>query len=328
MKITRLKKLVSMMIVTILMAGSLSTLTACQAPAEKAEDKPSIKVITTIFAPYDFAKQIAGPLAEVSLLLPPGAESHSFDPTPQDMKKIQNADLFIYVGSENEAWVETLLDSMGDEKPKTLRILDCVSLLEEEEIEGMEHEHDHDHEGEGTHEHEIDEHIWTSLRNSMKIAVAIAGKLTEIDSANGQTYKANSEAYIDKLSALDNEIAAIVKNGKNKPLIFGDRFPFRYFVEDYGLNYFAAFTGCSTDTEASAATIAFLINKIKEEKTPVVFYIEFSNQKIAEALCEGTGAKKLLFHSCHNISKDDYANGVTYLDLMDANAENLKEALK
>ncbi len=306
----------------------------------------NLSIVTTIFPQYDFAKQISGGKADVAMLLKPGAESHSYEPTPQDIKTIQNADLFIYVGGENDVWVEDILDSMKEKKPKTLKLLDCVSTVEEEIVEGMEHEHEdahdtdvneseegeHDHEAEleeSDHEHEgeVDEHVWTSPKNVIKIAEKITEAMSEADSENAAFYSENSAEYTKQLETLDAEFREIVKNSKRKTILFGDRFPFRYLAEEYGLEYHAAFSGCATDTEASAATVAFLIDKVKEEKLPVVFTIEFSNGKIADSICTATGAKKLMLHSCHNLSKEEIENGESYLSLMAKNAENLKEAL-
>ena len=186
-----------------------------------------------------------------------------------------------------------------------------------EEMIGHEHEH----------EEEPDEHVWTSPANAILIAEKIATLLKEKDPANAASYEENSVAYVKQLNALDESFRNVVSSGTRKTVLFGDRFPFRYFADAYGLTYYAAFSGCSTETEASAATVAFLVNKIKEEKLPVVFTIEFSNGKIADSVCDATGAKKLTLHSCHNVSADELANGATYLSIMQKNVETLREAL-
>lgn len=511
-----------------------------------AAGKEKIKVVSTIFPGYDFVRQIAGDHVELTMLLPPGAESHSFEPTPRDIINIQDADLFIGVGGHSETWVAGILESVDAPQMKVLNMMDVVDVVQEEIKDGMEHNHDHDHghshevdeaeiedrpladwagewqsvypylldgtldemlahkaeegdkteaqyreyyqtgfatdvekividdhtlefvkgsqadkaeyeyqgycvltnddgeksvryqfaakdeageapryiqfsdhlikpeksghfhiywgndgfaalneeienwptyfpaemtgaqiaeemtnhghshaEDEEAHEHgheeagehgneehgheedahgqaageagseprsqvhdeEYDEHVWTSPVNSIAITREIAGVLMELDRDNAETYQANAKAYEAELQALDEEMKNAVASAKRKTLIFGDRFPFRYLVKEYGLDYYAAFPGCSTDTEASAQTVAFLINKVNEEQIPVVFHLELSNEKLADTICESTNAKKLLLHSCHNLTKKEVEGGVTYLELMKANVENLKEAL-
>ncbi|WP_018590449.1 metal ABC transporter substrate-binding protein [Terrisporobacter glycolicus] len=348
-----MKKILSLLIITLISIGLFSS---CAMPKSKiTESENKLNIVTTIFPQYDFARQVAGKHAEVNMLLKPGAESHSFEPTPQDIKKIQNADIFIYTGGENDTWVEDILSSMGDKKPETIKLLDCVPTVTEEIVDGMEHEHDekgedkhdhdssHDEKDEDKHEHdsshdekdedkhdheeEIDEHVWTSPKNAILIVEKIEKVLSDKDKKNSKQYLDNSVAYINKLKTLDNKFKEIAKSGKRKTILFGDRFPFRYFADDYGLKYFAAFSGCSTESEASAATVAFLTNKVKEEQIPVVFTIEFSNGKIADSICDATGAKKLTLHSCHNVSADEFASGVSYFSIMEQNLEPLKEAL-
>jgi zinc transport system substrate-binding protein len=297
--------------------------------AASADKKPS--VVATIFPQYDFARAIAGDKAELTMLLRPGTESHSYDPTPQDILKIQNCDIFIYGGGESDEWVDGVLESMDTSKMRIISLMDCVDVVEEEIVEGMQDEEEEEgEEGEEGHEHEeeYDEHVWTSPVNAKKIVQKISDTLSEVDPANAGAYKNNTAAYLGKLDRLDASFRDVVKGAARKTLVFGDRFPFRYFADAYGLKYFAAFPGCSTETEASAATIAFLIDKVKAEKIPVVFHIELSNEKIADTICEATGAKKLLLHAAHNITRDDFRNGLTYLDIMTANVSALKEALQ
>jgi zinc transport system substrate-binding protein len=461
-----------------------------------------VTVVTTIFPPYDFVREIAGTNVNLIMLLPPGSESHSFEPTPQDIIKIQRSDIFIYVGGESDAWAERILSSLDTSKLKIITLMDCVEVVEEEIVEGMEPEEEHSHGDEdfedadvkdrslaewtgewqstyplllnGTldpvlehkaeedekqtvedfrryydtayktnaekivvgkdsityytngvpntvkynykgfkiifnnsgakrvrylfeasgnpgsapryvqfsdhlirpgediehfhlyqsntsnealleewnhwptyypadftgeeivqeligHDHEeeveLDEHVWTSPRNAKLIVETISTALCEADPANAPGYRTNTAAYLEKLDTLDAEFQAVVNRGTRKTFVFGDRFPFRYFADAYGLSYFAAFRGCSTETECSAATIAFLINKVRNEKIPVVFHIELSNEKIADTICEATGAKKLLFHAAHNVSKRDFDRGITYLEIMTKNTVALKEAL-
>ena len=295
-----------------------------------------LTIVTTMFPQFDFTRAVAGDKADITMLLKPGAESHSYEPTPKDMKKIHKADLFIYTGAENDAWAESLLKNMGSKAPKTIAFLELVDTVEEEIVEGMTHEHHHEEGEEEEHEHhhhddeevELDEHVWTSPLNAVKIVSAICDELCKLDAANADYYKKNAAKYIDELLALHKSFEEVVKNANRKIFVFGDRFPLRYFADLYGLEYYAAFPGCATDVEASASTIKFLINKVKEEKIPVVFTIEFSNGKIADTICEATGAKKLEFHSCHTVSADDIKKGETYISLMKRNVIVLREALK
>jgi zinc transport system substrate-binding protein len=281
-----------------------------------------INVVSTIFPPYDFVRAIAGDRVNLTMLLPPGAESHSFEPTPQDIIRVQNSDIFIFVGGESDAWVEGILDSMDTSGMEIVTFMDCVEVVEEEIVEGMQEEEEEEEEGA-----EYDEHVWTSPRNAKLITQKIADVLKQRDPANAAEYERNTAAYLAKLTELDASFQKVIDGAKRKTMVFGDRFPFRYFADAYGLSYFAAFPGCSTETEASAATIAFLINKIRAEGIPVIFHIELSNEKIADVICEETGAKKLLLHAVHNVSKRDFERGANYYDLMSQNVKNLQEAL-
>ena len=510
-----MKKIISFIILTAM----VFTLFGCTANTKNDEDK--LKVVTTIFPQYDFVRQIAGDNVSLKMLLKPGVESHSYEPTPADIIAIQDCDLFITVGGENESWVENILKSFDSSKIKVLKLMDCVDVVETEhdhdhdhghshevnpddikdrpltdwegswnsgipfvndgsldgyisglatsngttadveknnllakwkseyntlkfdgdklsingqaeaqykyagyelvtsengdavwykfeivaETQGMpkyiafndhgtggddhdhedehDHEEDHDHEGaahfhlrygdtsfeeilsienwaptffdasaSGTvvnetmsghshsshdeeeehdhgddHEHEFDEHVWTSPKNAIKIVNQINEILGMLDSENAESYNEKTQGYITELNNLDSSFREIVDNAARKTLIFGDRFPFRYFADEYGLEYFAAFPGCSTETEPSAGTIKDLIDKVKNEQIPVVFYIELSNMKIANTIIEGTNAKNLLFHSCHNVTSEDFSSGVTYVSLMQQNVETLREAL-
>jgi len=299
---------------TIFSGGCLRTRPA------KANGK--INVTSVIFPSYDFVRAIAGDMVNLIMLLPPGSESHSYEPTPQDIIAIKNSNLFIYPGGENSDWVERILDSISNvsENMIVLDMLDLVDAVEEEIVEGMEEEEDEE-------EPAYDEHVWTSPKNAKVIVAAITEALCELDSANAEFFRQNAAAYSAQLDELDASFKAVVDGGKRKTIIFGDRFPFRYLADAYGIQYFAAFPGCSTDTEPSAATVAFLINKVKSEKLPVIFHIELSNERMADTISEATGAKKLLLHSCHNLTKSDFEKGLTYLDVQKTNVVNLKEAL-
>lgn len=325
-------------ILAISLSLILTFLVGCSTDTGKepnTDGEKQISIVTTIFPQYDFSRQITAGQADITMLLKPGSESHSYEPTPQDIKTIENCDLFIYTGGENDVWVEEILGSMGEKKPETLRLIDCVTTVNEEFVEGMEHDHeheddhDHEHEDEEDHDHEeeIDEHVWTSPVNAMKIVDRISEKLCALDEENANVYKANTEEYIVQLKELDETFRTVVKDAKRDTLMFGDRFPFRYFADEYHLKYYAAFSGCATDSEASASTIAFLIDKTKEEKYPIVFSIELSNEKIADSICHATGAEKRTFYSCHNVTKDQMEEGVTYLSMMNENVETLRAAL-
>jgi zinc transport system substrate-binding protein len=290
-----------------------------------------IAVTATIFPAYDFVRQISGgDNVNLKMLLPPGAESHSFEPTPQDIIAIQRSKLFIYVGGESEEWVERILGSMDVSAMKIVSLMACVDVVEEEIVEGMEAEEEVATAFEAigvARGAEYDEHVWTSPKNAVRIVRVITDALCEIDVVNAEAYRQNAAAYIAELNALDGEFQAVVSNGLRKTIVFGDRFPFRYFADAYGLSYFAAFPGCATDTEPSAATVAFLIDKVKREQIPVIFHIELSNERMADVIAESTGAKKLLLHACHNISKRDFDAGKTYLDFMQANVKSLQASL-
>ncbi len=285
-----------------------------------------INVVASIFPEYDFLRQIGGSCINLTMLLTPGAESHSFEPTPKDITEVLESDIFVYVGGDSDAWVETILDSVDKDRTKIITLMDCVETVEETAVEGMTEEEEESETG-GTGEIEYDEHVWTSPKNVELICRKLCDALCEKDPDNADTYKANTDSYIEKLEKLDNQFRDVVKNAKRKEIIVGDRFPFRYFADEYGLSYYAAFPGCSSDTDASAATIAFLTDKVIADGIPVVFHIELSNAKVCDTICEQTGAKSELLNAVHNISKEDFEAGVTYIDLMEHNVDVLKIAL-
>ena len=337
--IIRRRKGIGILAACGLICGSL--LTGCgtgrsEDASEKAQDDGRISVVTTIFPQYDFVRQIAGDSVDLKMLLKPGEETHSYEPTPQDIIAIQNSDIFIYVGGENDAWVEDILDSMPDAGMRTLKLIDCVDTVEEEHVEGMQEQPGHSHEeeeyhGDETEEahsvHEIDEHVWTSPVNASAIVDEIKELLAQTDPENRQRYEENAEAYEAELAALDAAFREVVDNAGRRLVIFGDRFPFRYFADEYGLDYYAAFPGCASDTEPSAAVMAFLINKVAEEKVPAVLKMELSNENIANAIAEATGTEVRTFYSCHNLTAEEFENGETYLSMMQKNVETLKEVL-
>lgn len=298
-------------------------------PDSDISEASSLKIVCTIFPPYDFARAVAGDDAEVTMLLKPGEEVHSYEPTPQDIREIQDCSLFIYVGGENDVWVDQILDNLGEEKPQTLRLVDLVDTVEEEQVEGMmpERGEESDDDSSGESDGEADEHVWTSPANAAQITEAVAQKMEELDPANAADYEENASDYEAQIMELDEKFREVVSSGKRRTIVFGDRFPMRYFAEEFGLDYYAAFSGCSSDSEPSAATLAFLIDKVREENIPVVFSIEFSNGNIARAICESTGAVQRTFYSCHNVTKDQFESGATYVSLMYENLEVLSEAL-
>ncbi len=301
---------------------SLSACGAADGAADaEGQSNMSLTVVTTLFPAFDFARELCAGRCEIVLLVPPGAETHSYEPTPQDLVRIESCDLLICNGGESETWLDTLLDGASG-GCAVLRMLDCVDALEEEHREGMQRLP-----GEEGDELEYDEHVWTSPRNAALICRAICDRLCTLDAAGAEDYRRSCEEYCEKLDALDAAFRGIVAEARGDCLIFADRFPARYFVEEYGLAYYAAFPGCADDAEPSARTVAFLIDRVRAEKTPAVLYIEYSDQKMADVVCEDTGCKKLLFHSCHTVSAGDLKNGASYLGLMWANTESVREAL-
>ena len=341
------KRMAGLSAILLALTMTAGTLAGCAVQQEEPDDG-HMKIVTTIFSQYDFARAISGngELADVRMLLSPGEEIHSYEPTPLDIKEIQNCDLFIYVGGENDAWVDRILENMGEKRPQTMRLMDVTDTVTEEIVEGMMQErgHDHEHEETGEHEHEesdhayggdssheeheeADEHVWTSPVKAAEITVAIAEKMAEIDPANAEAYLANAGDYEKQILDVDEQFREIVKNAQRRTIVFGDRFPVRYFAEEYGLEYYAAFPGCSSESEPSASTLAFLIDKVREEKIPVVFSIELSNGNIARAICESTDAVQRTFYSCHNVTKQQMDDGATYVSMMSENLEVIREAL-
>lgn len=308
--------------ITALLTAAATALCLCSCASQNEtdnKDSQKLKIISTVFPPYDLARQIAGDNADISILLPPGSESHTYEPTAKEIIEIQNCDIFLYIGGENEQWAEKIISSNKSDSVKTVKLIDCVKTLEEAELHEEEHEEEHSH--------ETDEHIWTSPKNEQLMLTAVYDAICEADPENKAVYTKNKDSYNGQLSELDKAYKEAVGNAKNKTIIMADKFPFRYLAEEYGLDFYAAFSSCSDESEPSAATMTSLISKIKELKIPVVYYLEFSSTKVADTLCSETGASSLMLHSCHNVSKEDLDKGVTYVDLMKQNLENLKTAL-
>lgn len=280
--------------------------------------KQGLTIVTTLFPTYDFARTISGGRADITLLLTPGKESHSYEPSTEDVIRINESDIFIYTGEYMEPWAIKIIEGM--ENPP--RVVDASKgiILEEEE----EHEH-HDHSG---HSHEKEPHIWTSPKMCMTIVDNILDAFVALDSENAQYYMDNAAALKEELNGLDEEFREIASNAKEKEIFHGGRFSMYYFAKEYGLSYEAAYDSCSTDTEPSLGKVCSMIDEMREKNTPVIFYEELSNNSVARLIGEETGAKPLLLHSCHNLTEAEFKEGKTYLDFMAQNAENLREALK
>lgn len=315
------KKIICLFMTAILV---LLCFSSCSA-GEITDDGDKLKIVTTIFPQYDFARSIGGDRVSLKMLITPGGESHSYEPTPQDIIAVKNCDIFICTGGESDVWSNVILKSIDTENITVIQMMDCVDIVEEEIVDGMKEKIGT---GEEEEEHEYDEHVWTSLKNVKKISSEIGNAMILKDGINEEYYRDNLNSFLDELDGLDSEYENAISKAKNKTLIFGDRFPFRYLFKDYGLKYYAAFPGCSTESDVSAKNMMFLIDKVREENLPIVYYIEFSARKIADTISSETGAEPLLFHSCHTISKSDFDSGVTYLSLMKQNLENLKRGLK
>ncbi|MCR4739540.1 MAG: metal ABC transporter substrate-binding protein [Lachnospiraceae bacterium] len=360
-----MKKYISVLAAFIMMACCLS---ACGAvndiPAAAGDDK--LKIVTTIFPEYDWVMNILGDNpanAEVTMLLDNGVDLHSYQPTADDILKISTCDMFIYVGGESDEWVEDALKEAVNKDMAVINLLETLgeSVKEEEMVEGMqesEHEHEHGHEEDaGEHEdadehehedadehehedadeheheeHEIeyDEHVWLSLRNAAALTESISKELQRIDAKNAQVYETNSEEYIKKLNDLDRQYSEAVSAAPLKTVLFGDRFPFRYLTDDYGLTYYAAFVGCSAETEASFETITFLAEKVDELSLHAVMTIEGNDHRIAETIIQNTAGKDqqiLTMDSLQSTTAKDVDGGTTYLSVMEKNLSVLKEAL-
>ncbi len=294
----------------------------------RSYSKERVTLVATSFAGYDFARAVAGDKAQVIMLLSPGEESHTYEPSPEDIITVQQCDVFIYGGGESDTWVESVLDGAG-RNMQSVRMMDCVELFCEEASEGMQtDEHDHSHEG---HSHgeseEYDEHVWTSPANAVLITEAICEAVSVCDSKNSAYYRENTEVYTEKLRTLDDSFKALVDGCAHSQIVIADRFPMLYFTERYGIDYYAAFPGCSAQVEANPVTIAFLCDKVKSEGIPVIFKVDMSNGNVARSISEQTGAVVETLYSCHVISAEDFQNGETYITLMMRNYEAVKKAI-
>lgn len=302
-----IKKIISVILLIIIISGCLYfTLMTKEVTIYNEKDK--LDVVVTTFSAYDFTKHIAGDNINLMFLLGPGVDSHGYEPSAADIVKIQNADVFIYVGGTLEPWSKKIISNLP-ESVKTLRLIDSIDLKEE------------------INEREYDEHIWTSTENAAKMIKYIETSLSDLDSNNSKLYKENSKKYIEEINNVKQEIKEIVTTAKRKKLVFGDKMPMQYFIEEFGFDVVAAFNGCAEETVPTSKTIAYLVDLIKNEKIPVILYIELSEGRVAKTLAKETGAKTMQIQTLHNISKEDFENGETYTSLMKRNIEVLKEAL-
>lgn len=333
-----MKKITALLLALFVLVGALA---GCgkQNDTNKTD---KLSIVTTIFPEYDWVREILGDKAdnaEITMLLDNGVDLHSYQPTADDIVKISDCDLFIYVGGESDVWVEDALRNAANRNMKVINLLEILgdSVKTEEIVEGMQEEHEHEdahaHDDAEEHEHEeeADEHVWLSLKNAKMLVRVISKALQELDPDNKDIYAANADAYVKKLSALDAEYQAAVDAASNKTILFGDRFPFRYLVDDYGLRYYAAFVGCSAETEAGFETISFLAKRVDEWKLPCVLTIEGAQHKIAETVVRNTTAKNqkvLTMDSMQSTTTQDVKNGTTYLSVMEKNLSVLKEALR
>ena len=288
---------------------------ACGKP-QSDNGKPT--VVCTIFPQYDYIRSIAGDRVNLVMLAKPGSEVHGFDPTLSEMSMILECDLFVYVGGETDRWAEDLLHKNGKEL-NAVALVDLVETVDEELAPGMQ--------GEAEEEPEADEHVWTSPVNAIRIVNGLCDALCAVLPDDADAMKANADAYVKELETLDSDYHAVMDTAQRKTIVFAERFPFRYLCEEFGLTYYAALPGCSSNEEVSISTVSYLIERIRDEQIPVVFTIEFSDGRIAKTIADATGCEVLELHSCHNVSRADFDAGVTYLDLMRKNLESLKKAV-
>lgn len=328
-----MKKITALLLALFMLVGALA---GC-GKQNDTNQTDKLSIVTTIFPEYDWVREILGEKAdnaEITMLLDNGVDLHSYQPTADDIVKISDCDLFIYVGGESDEWVEDALRNAANRNMKVINLLEVLgdSVKTEEIVEGMqEAEHEHEDAEEHEHEEEADEHVWLSLKNAKMLVRVISKALQELDPDSKDIYAANADAYVKKLSALDAEYQTAVDAASNKTILFGDRFPFRYLVDDYGLRYYAAFVGCSAETEAGFETISFLAKRVDEWKLPCVLTIEGAQHKIAETIVRNTTAKNqrvLTMDSMQSTTSKDVKNGTTYLSVMEKNLSVLKEALR
>lgn len=335
-----MNKILTLVLALVVCVGLFSSCKNSSSDSVKQIDNGKINIVCTTFPQYDWVREIIGneqDKFELTLLLDNNVDLHNYQPTAADIAKIGMSDIFIYIGGESDGWVE---DALGEASSKDIRVINLLDALgdakkEEEIVEGMEggEEHEHNEEHENNEEHgdpEYDEHVWLSVKNAKILVSAITDAIQDTDPENEGKYAENSEEYTDKLEKLDGEYEQVVQEAAYNTVLFGDRFPFRYLVDDYGLNYYAAFVGCSAESEASFETITFLSKKVDEYGIPVILVIENSDQKIAETIVQNTKSKNqdiLVMNSLQSITNSDISKGSTYLKAMQDNLEILRRAL-
>jgi len=327
-----MKKALAFIIVLALLAGLLAGCGASTAPTPDGGAR--LRIVATIFPAYDWVRQIVGNTQDVELtmLLDDGVDLHSYQPTVDDIVKISECDMFLYVGGESDKWVR---DALREATNKSMVVINLLELLgdqvsREELVEGMEAEEEDEDEGEDEDEIEYDEHVWLSLRRAETVCAAIAQALGELDAENAPVYAANAGEYIEKLRSLDAEYAAAAEAAAFDTVLFGDRFPFRYLADDYGLRYYAAFAGCSAETEASFQTVVFLSAKVDELGLPAILQLESSDGSIARTIRDNTAGKNqqiLVMDSMQSATGADIEQGATYLSVMENNLAVLMQAL-
>lgn len=299
-------------------------LTGCYKKSKNKVIKAKYNIVTSNYVSYDFVRAIIGDNRDISvkLLLKPGSDPHIYEPSSDDIVSIKESSLFIYTGGDSGVWVDKLLKEK--KKDQSIKLTDLVKLSEEEKKEGIQEE-DHDH----THqeEKEYDEHVWTSPVNAKIIISKLSEKISALDASKKADFSKNAQKYIRKIDSIDKEIRSVVKNAKTKTIVVADRFPFLYFVKEYGLDYRAAFADCAEDTEASTKTLSYLVDYVKRNKISYILKIELSTGKTAKAISDETGAKVRVLNSAHNITADDFEKGVTYVDIMKENIKVLRTVL-
>ena len=318
-----MKKIIALL--SVIMISSLMLIGCATAGAEGEK----LSIVVTDFPCYDFARAVAGDNADITMLIKPGSEVHSYEPSPNDVLSMTEADMFIYIGGESDSWVDGMLSSMGDDMPCALRMFGCVDGLETDDDDahhGSDH-HDDGHHEDTHHDHAYDEHIWTNPMYAIQMVDAIAVELCEIDPANAESYRANADSYIAQITEIDAAIRDITANSSRNCVVFGDRFPFVHMACEYGIDYCAAFPGCAAETEPSAQTIMELIDKVDSEHIPCVYVIEMSTGNVASAIAEETGAEIGTLHSVQNVSADEFNAGETYVSIMWKNVEALRKGL-
>lgn len=328
-------KIVKRVLSFVIVVSLCVTLMGCSRKKEADNKDYKLNIVTSMFPYYDITRAVIGEVEGIGLemAVAPGQDSHSFEPTPADIIKMEEADLFIYNGGEIETWVETVLDSFENNNQIQVEMIEAAEGIELQCVEEHSHEeHDSGNEySHAGHEHshnEFDPHIWTSPANTIIITETICETLCGIMPEETDNFKENAKKYIEQLESIDTEIRKIADNGNTKELIFADQFPLIYFAEEYGLEYHAAFSGCGHDMEPSVQDVCELIDIVKEENIKAVFHLELSSEKVADTICEDTGAVKLQFNSCHNVSQKQFGEGITYVDLMRENVENLRQVLE